>query len=243
MAIPASAALRQRTRVRRPPATTPHWPGLPGTVYRPRRPTQTALYQAVQHYLETFVTRAAECRPHGLRIAAVGRARLPGLPRVRPSGPGFARTPCEDCGHERLVPFSSTSRGICPSCNARRMCEVAAHLTDHVLPHVPARQMGASGPQAAASLPSPRRARRRYRTPDLPARDSHDAQRSNCGRRALPRPADLPSVRDHRGPAPTRRLRRLPLYGAMALRSPKSAAGRSLPTPGLRRPERSSAPG
>ena len=40
---------------------------------------------------------------------------------------------CEDCGHERLIPFSCKSRGICPSCNARRMCAVAAHLTDHVL--------------------------------------------------------------------------------------------------------------
>ena len=52
----------------------------------------------------------------------------------------FARAKCEDCGHERLIPFSCKGRGICPSCNAPRMCEVAAHLTDHVLPHVPARQ-------------------------------------------------------------------------------------------------------
>jgi len=42
---------------------------------------------------------------------------------------GFARARCEDCGHERLIPFSCKGRGICPSCNARRMCEVAAHLS------------------------------------------------------------------------------------------------------------------
>ena len=58
---------------------------------------------------------------------------------------GFARARGEDCGHERLIPFSC--RGICPSCNARRMCEVAAHLTDHVLPHVPARQWVLSVPK------------------------------------------------------------------------------------------------
>jgi hypothetical protein len=60
---------------------------------------------------------------------------------------GFARARFEDCGHERLIPFSCKSRGICPSCNARRMCEVAAHLTDQVLPHVPARQWVLSVPK------------------------------------------------------------------------------------------------
>lgn len=40
---------------------------------------------------------------------------------------GFARARCEDCDHERLIPFSCKGRGICPSCNGRRMCEAAAH--------------------------------------------------------------------------------------------------------------------
>jgi hypothetical protein len=60
---------------------------------------------------------------------------------------GFVRARCQDFGHERLIPFSSKGRGICPSCNARRMCEVAAHLTDHVLPHVSARQWVLSVPK------------------------------------------------------------------------------------------------
>jgi len=30
--------------------------------------------------------------------------------------------------------------GICPSCNARRMVETAAHLVDHVFPKAPVRQ-------------------------------------------------------------------------------------------------------
>lgn len=36
--------------------------------------------------------------------------------------------------------FSCKGRGICPSCNTRRMAEVAAHLTDEVLPWLPLRQ-------------------------------------------------------------------------------------------------------
>jgi len=60
---------------------------------------------------------------------------------------GFARARCEDCGHERLIPFSCKSRGICPSCNTRRMAELAAHLTDHVVPHLAARQWVLSLPK------------------------------------------------------------------------------------------------
>src|SRR5439155_103183 len=53
---------------------------------------------------------------------------------------GFARVRCESCAFERLVPFSCKRRGFCPSCGGRRMAEQAAHLVDHVLPHVPVRQ-------------------------------------------------------------------------------------------------------
>jgi len=53
---------------------------------------------------------------------------------------GFARACCDDCGHGRLIAFSCKSRGICPSLNTRRITEVAAHVTDHVLPHLPVRQ-------------------------------------------------------------------------------------------------------
>jgi anaerobic ribonucleoside-triphosphate reductase len=36
---------------------------------------------------------------------------------------GFARARCPDCGHDFLVAFSCKGRGLCPSCNARRMAE------------------------------------------------------------------------------------------------------------------------
>ena len=60
---------------------------------------------------------------------------------------GFARVRCDDCGHERLLAFSCAGRGVCPSCNTRRMAEVAAHITDHVLPHLPVRQWVLSVPK------------------------------------------------------------------------------------------------
>ena len=38
-------------------------------------------------------------------------------------------------------------RGVCPSCNTRRMVETAAHLTDHVFPRLPVRQWVLSVPK------------------------------------------------------------------------------------------------
>jgi hypothetical protein len=60
---------------------------------------------------------------------------------------GFAHIRCDDCAAERLVAFSCKGRGVCPSCNARRMVEVAAHLNDHVLPPLPIRQWVLSVPK------------------------------------------------------------------------------------------------
>ncbi|MCC7328401.1 MAG: transposase zinc-binding domain-containing protein [Burkholderiales bacterium] len=53
---------------------------------------------------------------------------------------GFARPRRGDCGHDFLIAFSCKGRGVCPSCNARRMVATAAHRTDHVLPALPVRQ-------------------------------------------------------------------------------------------------------
>ena len=36
--------------------------------------------------------------------------------------------------------LSCKRRGFCPSRSARRMSQAAAHLVDHVIPHVPVRQ-------------------------------------------------------------------------------------------------------
>jgi len=60
---------------------------------------------------------------------------------------GFARARCGDCGHDYFVAFSCKGRGVCPSCNARRMVETAAHLCDHVFPRLPVRQWVLSVPK------------------------------------------------------------------------------------------------
>jgi ribosomal protein S27E len=111
----------------------------PSTSYEPRHPAQGALYQIVHEHFETFRAHAASLRDGE------------GLPRFVEQefrdflhggwlAGGFARFRCDDCGLDRLVPFSCQARAICPSCGGRRMAERAAHLLDHVIPDVPVRQ-------------------------------------------------------------------------------------------------------
>ncbi len=65
---------------------------------------------------------------------------------------GFLRLCCGECGHDKLLAFSCRRRGFCPSCGARRMSPTAAHLVDHVIPHVPVRQWVLSLPIALRLL-------------------------------------------------------------------------------------------
>ncbi len=57
------------------------------------------------------------------------------------------RLVCADCAHDYFVAFSCKGRGVCPSCNTRRMVDTAAHLTDHLLPRLPVRQWVLSVPK------------------------------------------------------------------------------------------------
>ena len=50
------------------------------------------------------------------------------------------------CAAGRLAACSCKGRGVGPSCNARRMVEVAAHLINHALPPLPV-------PQCVFALP------------------------------------------------------------------------------------------
>ena len=119
-----------RQRYRRPQAPLPDWVAS-GPVYRPRRPTTTPLYPVVQHHLETFLDQATQSDPMGFGPPGWVERDLRAYLRCGILAHGFARAKCEDRGHERLIPFSCKTRGVCPSCNTRRMAEIAAH------PHIP----------------------------------------------------------------------------------------------------------
>lgn len=109
-------------------------------IYKPRRPQDTPLYLLVPEHLETFLADSREAclddDPIPEYVERTFRKYLEcGIPSF-----GVARAYCPSCGHDFLVPFSCKTRGLCPSCNTRRMVETAAHLVDHVIPRVPMRQ-------------------------------------------------------------------------------------------------------
>jgi hypothetical protein len=109
-------------------------------VYRPRRPQRTILYQVVQQHLETWLALQREDDPWQERVPGFVERDFRKYLACGILAHGFARARCADCGHDFLIAFSCKARAVCPSCNARRMVETAAHLVDHVFPHQPVRQ-------------------------------------------------------------------------------------------------------
>jgi hypothetical protein len=130
-------------------------------LYNPRHPERTLLYQTIAEHFETWHELASAGQFDGQ-----GDHHTP-KPYVRQAfrkylecgifAHGFARARCDDCGHDYFVAYSCKGRGVCPSCNTRRMVETAAHLTDHVFPRLPVRQWVLSVPQTAALLHAARR--------------------------------------------------------------------------------------
>jgi len=114
--------------------------------YRRRRPADTPLYRVVQNHLETFLSRGRD-EWWETRVPPHAERELRRFLECGILAHGFARARCDACGHDFLIAFSCKGRGVCPSCNTRRMAETAAHLADHVLPRVPVRQWVLSVPK------------------------------------------------------------------------------------------------
>jgi hypothetical protein len=108
-----------------------------GSPYTPHRPEQTLLHRTIREQLETFL---AQSRERGRPVPRFVEQELRAYLRCGILAHGFLRLRCDDCGCDRLVPFSCKRRGFCPACAGRRMADTAAHLVDRVLPEAPIRQ-------------------------------------------------------------------------------------------------------
>jgi hypothetical protein len=120
-------------------------------LYNPRHPERTLLYRTVCEHFETLLELCSSGQfdgqgDHHTPSAYVRRAFRKYL-ECGIFAHGFARARCGDCGHDYFVAFSCKGRGVCPSCNTRRMVQTAAHLTDHVFPRLPVRQWVLSVPK------------------------------------------------------------------------------------------------
>jgi hypothetical protein len=112
--------------------------------YERRQPEETTLYQVVQDHVETFLAQVE--RETGTGLPQFVKTEFEAFLECGILAHGFLRLRCGDCTHEKLVAFSCKRRGFCPACGARRMAETAAHLVEHVIPHVPVRQWVVSFP-------------------------------------------------------------------------------------------------
>ena len=106
--------------------------------YERHRPEQTTLYRLAQQHAATFIaqTKAAT----GADLPQFVKDEFDAFLECGILAHGFLRQRCGDCGDDKLVAFSCKRRGSCSSCGARRTAQAAAHLVDHVIPHVPVRQ-------------------------------------------------------------------------------------------------------
>jgi hypothetical protein len=90
--------------------------------YQPRHPTASGYYRCVQDHFELlemswsdyYESRYGFWRPYVLNV----------IHRYLDCGDfhcGFARVPCDQCGHEYLLAFSCKRRHVCPSCHQKRV--------------------------------------------------------------------------------------------------------------------------
>lgn len=126
--------------------------GIATSAYAPRRADETLLYASVAGHLESFLGRA---RARGRVVPRFVEREFRKFLECGIPAHGFMRVRCDDCGLDRIVPFSCKGRGFCTSCGGRRMADTAAHLVDRVLPRAPVRQW-------VLSLPVPLRYRLAY---------------------------------------------------------------------------------
>ena len=114
-------------------------PGLASRLhYERHRPEQTTLYRLVQQHAASFIAHTEASTD--AELPRFIKDEFDAFLECGILAHGFLRLRCGDCGHDKLVAFSCKRRGFCPSCGARRMSQTAAHLLDHVIPHVPVRQ-------------------------------------------------------------------------------------------------------
>lgn len=128
--------------------TQPAPKSAPGTtVYRRRQPERSVVYQVVQGHLETWLAGYRQSDEEDCPVTAYIEQDFRNYLECDILAQGFARARCAGCGYDFLIAFSCKGRGICPSCNTRRMVETAAHLVDEVIPQVPVRQWVLSFPK------------------------------------------------------------------------------------------------
>lgn len=111
------------------------------SIYRPRRPRASPLWQIVHHEWGNFRAQYESTyrKVYGpLRRDAI--SVVDQFYRCGDLAAGFTRLQCPDCGHEKLLAFSCKTRHFCPSCHQRRVRQTGDWIAQAVCFDVPHRQ-------------------------------------------------------------------------------------------------------
>src|SRR5262249_24558957 len=87
-------------------------------------PQRTVLHSVIRHHLESFLAEARERSDDGGGLPRFVEDEFRRYLACGVQANGFGRVRCGGCGYHFLVAFSCKRRGVCPSCNARRMHEL-----------------------------------------------------------------------------------------------------------------------
>ena len=105
-----------------------------------RRTPETSLLRRIVMAQWPGLERAVREATDGRSLPRFIRKAVDGFIKCGMLGHGFLRLFCRTCKTDQLVAFSCKVRGLCSSCDGRRMTELAAHIVDSVIPVVPVRQ-------------------------------------------------------------------------------------------------------
>ena len=111
------------------------------SVYQPRRPRASPLWQLVHHGWDDFLARYETRHRKSLGpLHPAATATVQSFLQCGDLACGFTRLQCPDCGHERLLAFTCKGRHFCPSCHQRRVRSTSDWIADAVCHEVPHRQ-------------------------------------------------------------------------------------------------------
>lgn len=112
------------------------------SIYQPRRPRASPLWQLVNHGWSSFVADYEKThRPILGPLKSATIATVESFLRCGDLASGFTRLECFDCGHERLLAFTCKTRHFCPACHQRRVRSTSEWIAGSVCHQVPHRQV------------------------------------------------------------------------------------------------------
>jgi len=111
------------------------------SVYRPRSPQASPLYQLLDTHFPEFEEAYAEkyAERYGPWRPAIARAVTDYL-KCGDLREGFARVHCPKCGHDLFIALSCRKRCLCPSCHQKQALLTGMHVSEEVCAPVPHRQ-------------------------------------------------------------------------------------------------------